>query len=616
MPSSPIAKFLDFSGGLNVDATKTMVAQNQCSVLTNMYPLHGRLVRRPASERVALSGANPMQQCYGLFDYQDSDAVHHLIQLGKSTLYGINNPADASTAHEITNAESLVFPVTPSSNWRVVEFNNRGYAIRADSNFIVAFDLILFSEAGLKAPAAAPTLGTVGGVGVDAGDFYGVVTFYDSVNTSYESNPSPVSNKVTIAGANDVTWAGIPISTDPRCGGRRLYRTIANQTSEYYLVADIPNNTATTYSPDRKTLDNYGAQASFRNGNFPPKKWIDIANAYNRIWLTDGRYVYYSEDGAPESFYSTNFINIDPDSGEKIIGLSVLGDSLLVHRSRSLWAINQSAGIFPFLPQKVDETHGCEVTHSIQSAGGYSFWYKEASLYMTSGGVASDIATGRIRTILEAIPVANRSQIISGVFPTRNWYLLAVPSESSNAVLNRLLVYNYKDKNWTVFTYQARYPGYQLAPNVLATVQINNRQRLYAVLDNDSLWSDITSSASNVDDTVVVTAGSSSRYLNIEETVRLRGMDFDAPARLHAVVGGSLLCPQGTVTLNAYTDGNAMAVKTRDVVLASVHDWQRFGLSTRRNLAGMVEFEIQSNLAWIAGVVIEAESYERSGRRQ
>jgi hypothetical protein len=49
--------------------------------------------------------------------------------------------------------------------------------------------------------------------------------------------------------------------------------------------------------------------------------------------------LWYSELGEPFTVASTNFIQVSDGDGEKITGLSVQGDSLLVYKGASVWAI-------------------------------------------------------------------------------------------------------------------------------------------------------------------------------------------------------------------------------------------------------------------------------------
>jgi len=76
----------------------------------------------------------------------------------------------------------------------------------------------------------------------------GAYTYYVTFTTNLGESFSKRLDVVTTAGNNTVTLT-IPTSSDPRVVGRKLYRTKVNAIyySEYYL-ANIANNTATTYT--------------------------------------------------------------------------------------------------------------------------------------------------------------------------------------------------------------------------------------------------------------------------------------------------------------------------------------------------------------------------------
>lgn len=94
-------------------------------------------------------------------------------------------------------------------------------------------------------PAAGSVTGVVSAGGsVDTGTHYYAVTYTTSTGETTARYSAAIT---TTAGNNTVTLA-IPVSTDPRVTGRKIYRTKAG-TSSYmeYLLATVDNNTATTY---------------------------------------------------------------------------------------------------------------------------------------------------------------------------------------------------------------------------------------------------------------------------------------------------------------------------------------------------------------------------------
>jgi hypothetical protein len=96
------------------------------------------------------------------------------------------------------------------------------------------------------APAAGMTATPVAGSGLNIGQYYYAITYYNSLG---ETNAYYGISAVTTAGNQQVNLASIPISTNTTVIGRKIYRGKVGEGSSYGgLIATIANNTATTYS--------------------------------------------------------------------------------------------------------------------------------------------------------------------------------------------------------------------------------------------------------------------------------------------------------------------------------------------------------------------------------
>lgn len=97
----------------------------------------------------------------------------------------------------------------------------------------------------VTAPDAGSVVGTVSAGGsVDSGTHYYAVTY----TTSTGETTARYSAVVTTTAGNNTVTVTLPVSTDPRVTGRKIYRTKAGAANYLeYLLATIANNTATTY---------------------------------------------------------------------------------------------------------------------------------------------------------------------------------------------------------------------------------------------------------------------------------------------------------------------------------------------------------------------------------
>lgn len=107
--------------------------------------------------------------------------------------------------------------------------------------------------AGFKiaAPVQAPTgnaSAAPGAAGVLTGTYYYTTTFV--LDDGTETEPWPGTAVSVSPSSQSVDLTSIPVSTSARVTGRRIYRTKSGsaEPKDYYLVATISNNTATTYT--------------------------------------------------------------------------------------------------------------------------------------------------------------------------------------------------------------------------------------------------------------------------------------------------------------------------------------------------------------------------------
>lgn len=330
-------------------------------------------------------------------------------------------------------------PRDSDEEWSFVQYLNTAYAVRPDRGGILRIDGRGVHDAGIAAPATAPTLTCYGSPGsVEEGDFQGVVTFVN-LDTDTESDPSDPSAVCTVSAADGrVTWSGIPTSTSPQVNARRLYRTLPNQEGEYYLVTTIRDNTTTVYE-DELAIEELGAQASFNNGLPPTDDLKCLAIWRERLWAVSRTSLLFSEQFAPEGFKASSEIQISPDDGHELVGAVPFGDRLC-------WAKTNSVGFIlgngpeDFNVRTFEDGNGCIATSSLRSAEGLLFWYSGENVFMSDGNSVRVVSDPSIRGVLDSIPESEKRNVRGAIYPRLGWYLLAVkvdpPVESVNAIRN------------------------------------------------------------------------------------------------------------------------------------------------------------------------------------
>jgi hypothetical protein len=115
---------------------------------------------------------------------------------------------------------------------------NLGQFVLPDSNISLKY---------VSSPAN-PTM-TLGGTGVLNGSYQYKCTFYTATGETAANGVDSAPVLSSISPSSQKVIVTIPVSSNPLVIGRRIYRTVANSVFPYvcYLLADINNNTATTY---------------------------------------------------------------------------------------------------------------------------------------------------------------------------------------------------------------------------------------------------------------------------------------------------------------------------------------------------------------------------------
>lgn len=161
-----------------------------------------------------------------------------------------------------------------------------------------------FTDVGVDAPAGAPAIAASGETGDITGAYRGKVTFVNAWGA--ESNASPASGEASVTGKK-ISWTNIPVGADGKgIVSRKLYRTKAGG-SEYFLVAAIGNNVATTYT-DNITDANLITPMPADNG-VPPNATIVYEHKDYMCYVASGdqRALYFSKRGLPDSVPPNNY---------------------------------------------------------------------------------------------------------------------------------------------------------------------------------------------------------------------------------------------------------------------------------------------------------------------
>ena len=181
--------------------------------------------------------------------------------------------------------------------------------------------------------------------------------------------------------------------------------------------------------------------------------------------------IYWSAFKDETSWDAADFIEIGYNDGQEITGLKVLGDRLIVYKTKSIWFMTFTGNAdIPFLRFKANASIGCVAPYSIQEVDNGHLFVSWDGLYFFDGLNAYKLS-GKISNAIKDI---NRDRIAyarSAYQFDKNKYLLSV-ANSSSTWNNLTFVYD------TVNMAFSKYTG--MSASNMAIFSVNGiEERLY-----------------------------------------------------------------------------------------------------------------------------------------
>jgi hypothetical protein len=556
---------LRLDGGLNQGEVPTHIDDNQLQELVNFYVYQSSLYRRNGLTRVTATAHT--ENITTIAAYKKSTGVWELL-IGSST--------------EIAKLDGNAFSIIPPEGDSIATSDDRPmcmrqykdvmYIARPNMGTFKRCDGLTWADAGIAAPTTAATLAEGAAGALPAANYIGVVTFYNS-STAAESDFSDASNTLALTADHKIDWTAIPVATTGQVNARRLYRTMGNQTGRYYLVAQINDNTTTTYT-DNVLDGDLGQAASLENG-VPPAGIEFIEIWRERLWASDGTDLWLSRALFPESIAADMFITVFPDDGHKIRGMLAFGDRMLVGKTNAMHYIVGS-GPSDFQLLTLSNVHGLASGHSLKAIRSIAVWYGGDDFYMTDGTTVEGIGDPKIKDILSNIPESKHEYIVSWIHPTKKWYVTTVPQDESGENIYEL-VFNYENGTWQVFEHGALGAaafGGEFFDDDYGRI-------MYASYYDAHLyqWHE----------------GATDAGASFTASFKTKSFGYDAHSLMKAMRRIHILTPKvaETLTANLYRDNTDSILTTRTFSLYQDRKWKRVAISNMRELGATLSLEFE-----------------------
>ena len=314
-------------------------------------------------------------------------------------------------------------------------------------------------EIGIVAPEDGADAAESSEVGSISGTYLYKLTYYNNTPGELtESNASgafgtALNQTITVTDKN-IELTLIPTSTDEQVTHVRIYRTLTNDTT-YYYVGAVTNGTATytdIYTDDQIRSNETLITNSGENDPPPTDaKYIEIAKT--RVFLfnnsTYHSRLYWSEIDNPEYFGNSaeainNWRDINIDDGDVGTGLIYWNDYLYLFKENSTWALTDPADPEHSDLRNVSPTIGCVSPYTIQSGMFQRPLNLPGGDYILTPGIICNTRFGvmgfdgsqywplseRVEPVFEKLYETNIKEMV-GFFNNNKYYLSYTPKEGT-----------------------------------------------------------------------------------------------------------------------------------------------------------------------------------------
>lgn len=308
--------------------------------------------------------------------------------------------------------------------WHFIQYNQIMYAFRAGVGMRRVSEKPNFDlPPGIEAPTGAATAANAG-AGATTGSFNFRYVFRNPL-TGQMSNGAPVSNTVAAAG-NLIQLTGIQTSTNPQVGQRRIFASLPGRTGEWFFLMDINNNTDSVSPAFDVDVNALGELMSARN-TVPPSGLLFGVIWQERLWASDGRNLYASEIGMPESIPGQNVLSIFPDDGQEITGLVADEGRLYIGRTKSV--IYLTGTVSTLERHILDDANGVVSHGSFKLVDGRLIWFTGTDFMESTGGPGRSITSvgpeggNRVGLYMKYLNQDDARKTVAEVWPQEKLYV-------------------------------------------------------------------------------------------------------------------------------------------------------------------------------------------------
>lgn len=468
-----VQRVQDFSGGLNNKFAPQLIADNEISDVQNMNLDQKGTLQKRLGIAAHYTGAFATGPVRGLFNYRKEDGSSRLIIAADDKLF-YDTPKFTQTYQLETDWEATgTSQLWTSTTQAVKSVEMQWYGIGMME--------LATGTSQLSSPASRPqAIWTSQAINVSTVTTFssGLVSITETLPTStslvVETRTDSQSSMAT-ASAWAALGAGNTIASPSNTYLQirlRMNSTNGNIPSTSYLQVSF--NTApavTTLTTGNDTLARYtfatqndilyivngvnamqkwdGTTFGSAGGSPPLGQYVVVHKNYMFITgnpTSNRSRLYFSDLGNPESWPALNFIDVGKGDGDRITGMYILLDQLVVTKNSSVWLLQGSSPTNFVLREMVVEQGSVNQQGFAPIRGAMAMLSRDAVRFFD--GVRSAIASEKIEGTFNGLNQQQLAQCAGVTF--KNHYYLSVPKGTSttNSVI---LVFDLLRTAWYIY---------------------------------------------------------------------------------------------------------------------------------------------------------------------
>jgi hypothetical protein len=425
-----------FDGGLNSKYEPIILEHNESQDCLNVvFDDLGGVQTREGYTLLNTSAVNS-NPCDGLYTADWNNGNQSMLAWYGTDMYVLSG----TTFQTVASAEGVYVTGTAKN---AVMYQNVVF-IGDGNDPAYKYDEGVFTRQGIEQASQVADGGTRTSAGTLAGDYNYAVAFVNTQVVAGDISTGSVTIVASAAGES-VLLSGVPVP--PQSYGvdaKWLYRTLEGSgvSGAYYFLATLPVS-ATTYTDDIASAS-LGSEAASNQGKPPPYEFS--IHHQERLFCNDSQnpqFLWYSDLANPFVFASTNFIKIADGDGEKITGLGVQGNSVVVFKENSVWVIYMTDTTdTTWVRIKTNAKYGCASHRSIleyeqqlmylgqqnkKITGFYAFLGNTTEPDVTALRVTTmfgDAKSDRIEPDIFLLQNAYKANTAGLIFDNKLWYAL------------------------------------------------------------------------------------------------------------------------------------------------------------------------------------------------